>query len=45
MDLSCVTAVRLDAFGNDLGDANHQAEVKSDCVDLSRRRRLSDSPA
>ncbi|MBV8757495.1 MAG: hypothetical protein JO257_09480 [Deltaproteobacteria bacterium] len=34
MDLSCITAVNLDAFGTDLGTANHGAEIKSDCVDL-----------
>lgn len=36
IDLSCVTAVRLDAFGNDQGDVNHPPEVKSTCVDLPR---------
>ena len=36
IDLSCVTAVRLDAFGNDQGDVNHPPDVKSDCVDLPR---------
>ena len=34
MDLSCISAVKLDAFGNDQGDANHGPEIKSDCVDL-----------
>lgn len=36
MDLSCISAVKLDAFGNDQGDANHPAEIKTDCVDLPR---------
>jgi len=33
-DLSCVNAVKLDAYGNDQGDATHGPEIKSDCVDL-----------
>lgn len=37
MDLSCISAVKLDAFGNDQGDASTGAlpEIKSDCVDLA----------
>lgn len=37
MDLSCVSAVRLDAFGNDQGDANTAAtpQINTDCVDLA----------
>ena len=36
IDLSCVTAVRLDAYGTDQGDVTHDADVESDCVDLPR---------
>ena len=36
VDLSCVTAVRLDALGLDQGDANHPPDIQSKCVDLPR---------
>jgi hypothetical protein len=33
-DVSCITAVDMRAFGNDLGDADHAADITTGCLDL-----------